>query len=575
MKKTFTKAMFMAAAMSVSGLSAVAQDYISVDPVVNPADGYKGGPQGQVQIYWPGVSLQMDSQDKDQLTLLDPSCVEITLNGNPITLAGNQAGGRVVLAARELEGGSSLDDMLTIQFPDASFWWTGNVVVTLNEGAVTSTTGEINKELTLNYNFYQLNYEAIWEPAKSDTGADVTLVAGEAVLLVSWEGCSDLTITEGAAPFYQKATDEDNGQHVSALEYMSIEGGKVKFDFTTFEAGSYILDLPDGAIDLGNGTQNGETIYNFKIVETTVPEAYVSPLPSSYGFFDAFRVIWADNITQPYSLSSQYTSSANSDNLIFNQEGLSLFRVSKDNLEDIEILQVSIVEYQEDEETQNYPNAQLLVTLADFQTEVGGRYTLYIEPGALEIEFDGKKVANEAVTFTFTLQAQEVFELPDPMVEPTEGVVEELTDVVVSWEGVLGGLDLLNAGSGEITVTYNGEEFTGFDVSYSWSSKDAITDGADGDLLVITFDANLENGVYAVNIPEGYVNVSDIEKGTLPNEAIAVSYTLEAKDSGISVISADGALNIYNINGVKVNAKSTENLPAGIYIVNGKKCVVK
>ena len=48
---------------------------------------------------------------------------------------------------------------------------------------------------------------------------------------------------------------------------MSIEDGKVKFDFSTFDLGSYILDVPDNAIILSEGVNNGETIYNFSIVD--------------------------------------------------------------------------------------------------------------------------------------------------------------------------------------------------------------------------------------------------------------------------------------------------------------------
>jgi hypothetical protein len=48
-----------------------------------------------------------------------------------------------------------------------------------------------------------------------------------------------------------------------------------------------------------------------------------------------------------------------------------------------------------------------------------------------------------------------------------------------------------------------------------------------------------------------------------------------AKESGVSSVSADSSLNnIYNLQGIKVGTNRNQ-LPAGIYIVNGKKIAVK
>ena len=583
MVKTFTKVLCATVILAVSGISATAQDYISVNPTVTPRDGYVGGPQGIVSVAWPGVRLQMDSQDKDIKTPVDPSFVKITVNDNPVSINPNATGGgRIYVGAQETEGGGRLDDMLTILLPDMFFWWTGSVKVDILEGAVKSTSGAVNQAITLNYTFNNLNYDAIWEPAKPADGTDVTLIKGEAYLYVSWEGCTDLTITNSANPFYQKATLEDNGTQVPAKQYMSIDNGRVKFDLTSFDTGNYILDLTEGSIDLGDGSQNGETIYNFRIVETQVPECYVSPKPSSYDWFDSFSVVWADNITQPYALSSQYASlNENSGKLEFNAEGISQFKVSLNNIEDIEILAISIEEYQEDEDSKNYPNSQLLITLAGFQTEIDGRYSLTIPAGIINITTPDGTVVNDQEIFTFTLKAQEAFVLPAPTITPAEGTFGDLKEVVITWPAVLGGLDLLNKNqdsTSEVTATFNGLAFAGFETSFTWSSENAMTDGADGDQFVITFGDDLSAGTYSINIPEGFINVSDIEKGTYPSQLITLIYTIDGELS-VETITDDGSVTIYDLNGVKVADKvdksTVNNLPKGIYIVNGKKVVVK
>lgn len=584
MIKTFTKKLYVVAILVASTLSANAQDFISVNPVVTPDDGYIGGPQGLITVYWPGVSLQMNSQDKDIKTPVDPSYVNITVNGNSVTINPKVIGeGKIYVGAQETEEGR-IDDMLAIILPDMFFWWIGDVKIEILQGAVTSTSGDINKPISLNYTFTSLNYDAIWEPSRPDDGTDVILEKGEAYLYVSWEGYSDLSITADADPFYQKATAEDNGIQVSAIQYMSIDNGRVKFDLTNFDTGTYILDLTEGSVEFEDGTQNGETVYNFKIIETHVPQSYVFPMPSPYDSFDSFNVIWADNISQPYEISSQYaTLNPDSGKLEFNAEGISQFKATLNDVEDIEIRAITIEEFQEDENSDNYPNAQLLITLADIQTVIDGDYSLVIPAGIINITTPDFNVVNDEVTFTFTLKAQEVFELPAPIVNPTEGAVNDLKEVIISWPAVLGGWDLLNKNqenSSEVTVIVNSEEFTDFETTFTWSSIEVKTEEADGDQLVITFGNNYEPGTYSISIPEGYINVTDIDRGTYSSQQINLTYTLEGT-TAIDNLSGDDNDNvsIYNINGLKVargiEKSPVKNLPKGIYIVNGKKVVVK
>ena len=43
----------------------------------------------------------------------------------------------------------------------------------------------------------------------------------------------------------------------------------------------------------------------------------------------------------------------------------------------------------------------------------------------------------------------------------------------------------------------------------------------------------------------------------------------------VEITSPDSELKIYSIKGEKLNIRSMDNLPSGIYIVNGKKIIVK
>ena len=90
-------------------------------------------------------------------------------------------------------------------------------------------------------------------------------------------------------------------------------------------------------------------------------------------------------------------------------------------------------------------------------------------------------------------------------------------------------------------------------------------------------EAPTESGTYVFTVARGafgdedYIS-TDGFKGKASKE-ISIAY--EIKTTGVESISVDAAAEgVYNLIGVKV-ADTLENLPAGIYIVNGKKVVVK
>ena len=87
----------------------------------------------------------------------------------------------------------------------------------------------------------------------------------------------------------------------------------------------------------------------------------------------------------------------------------------------------------------------------------------------------------------------------------------------------------------------------------------------DATQLVITINDKLENGVYALVIEEGAVVTADGQA----NEAIKLIYRVSA--TGIEVIESNSNAVIYDLTGRKVEKISGK----GIYIVNGKKVLVK
>lgn len=303
---------------------------------------------------------------------------------------------------------------------------------------------------------------------------------------------------------------------------------------------------------------------------TELPQPSVRVLPQSFGFFDAFVVTWADNPTEPYHLK------------IVDDSGIS---VVKNLVEDLRVTS-GLTEYQETENSKNYPDSRLVVTISMLETQIGSLYTLTVPAGAVEINLpDSETMLNEEVTYSFTLQANEnTVTLPDPDIIPGPGIVTELSEIEMSWTGVLGTLNLLNehnkidakANIPPVSVLYNGEKMTDPLIDFYWSSRHAFTEGSAGDILKIALieGSSLPDGEYIITIPANYLQITDIETGSLYNDEIVISYTVRSEEVGaVSNLYRDEneEVVIYNLNGVRMNP---DNLPKGIYIVNGKKVIL-
>ena len=82
---------------------------------------------------------------------------------------------------------------------------------------------------------------------------------------------------------------------------------------------------------------------------------------------------------------------------------------------------------------------------------------------------------------------------------------------------------------------------------------------------------DLEAGDYTLVIPAKYIQVvSDDWETWLYNPEISYKFTVES--TGIQSIGVENGMTIYNLQGVKVDAKSLNN---GLYIINGKKVLIR
>lgn len=202
---------------------------------------------------------------------------------------------------------------------------------------------------------------------------------------------------------------------------------------------------------------------------------------------------------------------------------------------------------------------------------IEGSYVLRIPVPA---EVAGKKnvklsfvnlVAADGVDYSDQLTATYNVEGQDAAFEavPANGSkVESLSEVRLTFPNEM--VISLNTDAGKLLLTKQGADAV--ELPHAELATDALN------VLIVKTAAPLtEQGVYTITIPQGYVLNAAFE----PMEAITLVYGVGVETGIDEVVNGTAALReVYTIDGKRVPATVT-NLPAGLYIVNGQKVLVK
>ena len=179
--------------------------------------------------------------------------------------------------------------------------------------------------------------------------------------------------------------------------------------------------------------------------------------------------------------------------------------------------------------------------------------------------------------------------LPEGMVENAEGAInrEQMLAViyVTPAEGVVTPEAATTFEADEdviITIAFDGEIV---EENYSEDAPVIITDYADfneflnwtpdvlyieGNAIVINLGTELEPGIYYLSLREGVVLVDGVVNAAIDDYMFSVAEG--ATDSIETIGDENGIKEIYNLHGVKMNEN---NVGKGIYIINGKKVIIK
>lgn len=216
-----------------------------------------------------------------------------------------------------------------------------------------------------------------------------------------------------------------------------------------------------------------------------------------------------------------------------------------------------------------------LKLILDKEITTPGNYIIDFPAGVFVIgeEYEAKSSAAKTVRILIKEPAAPLSYTTDPK----EGNVESLSKVTMTFENV--GTDGINRSwSGIATITLPSGDVVELknDADVEVTSVDPSNWDIPFNMVVITLPETYTGaGNYTITLPAGYLNI-----GSGTNEAdIVLHYTIG--QSGISsvIAPADGVYEVYNLQGVQVgvfeSADELSQLPAGLYIINGVKYLVR
>lgn len=425
---------------------------------------------------------------------------------------------------------------------------TGVFKVTVPFNTVKNADDEVNAEVSWTFNVCALNedYKIAWLPESLDGGtfksADLSSAAW------NWEVEGEATVMNVQKVLNSGATLENRTTgETTALEATSGKNSfMVMFDDQLAE-GNYQLSLPEGAYLFDDNSLSPAYFASFVIDNT--PDDMTAEATAIYeadSMNPAVFVVW-ENEDGSYMQIEAYDDVDGMTAEITTPTG--------------EVVPVDLILQPyglEEGDAMRY--TALMAALGDIVPVYGyGEYSIEIAAGIV-INTDGE--INKAQTLTFNVL--------DTHVAAT--VSQEGNTIYISFDDEA--LEVYNPYDSEISIIdYSDPDAPR--INLTWGENISIVDNK----VVVDIEGLglVDKQYYELYIEEDYFYVGDENK-----TSAAVSYTFEFDIlAGITGISADanGMYRVYNLNGMNVlnttDARDIKGLAKGLYIINGKKAIIR
>lgn len=417
----------------------------------------------------------------------------------------------------------------------------GKYIIEVPAGVVTNADGELNPAQT--FEFYVLDNTTIKPVVTPAGGSDIDRL-GEFITL-SWDNL-DIEFVDGAAAMYLDDEEYENEYPlVIGKDVKIVDDNKLQISLASLEPGTYYLNMPSAYVVLSDGTLCNSFYGEFKVVEGDYKYMSYADMESP-GFYTSSTskpaVMWINWDNQEVELTGN---------------GLMATVTIGDN----EPQTTGEFFLYREGTTLEVDFSEILWSIDDFI----GKYTIVLPAGVVRNE-DGEY--NPEQTFEFNV-------LPATTVKATvtpasDSEINLAVDpcIVMSWD--------------DLTIEYN-ESAKDIDLDdedyenvYPLVFDQDVTISEDNKQLLISL-RSLTPGTYYLNVPSAYVILSD---GSLSNSYYG-EYLVIDDDSAVIAIDADeeGIWNVVDLNGRVIlstgNYDKVKALDPGLYIVNGKKVIVR
>ncbi len=346
-----------------------------------------------------------------------------------------------------------------------------------------------------------------------------------------------------------------NGEVVESfpIEQQMIFRNKMSLSFKNkiTEPGEYILNVPANYFMTTINKQsvgNGAMTYTFTVEGAAAPEMTytLSPAAGEYKVYPTVMVTY-DNFT----------------GVTVNEGAKATLKVSNVNYITFTISAEG--------------NTVIFTPDAEFSQYIGNEYTQYhlmVPEGSYMLSVGGRSWPNEALDITdYRIQAP-VLEAPAFESDPEDGaVLESISEIVVAPEYAFTRSDTMKAG-----VLYPVTDGVRGAKVCSIFGKPA----ADKTYMLYTIpeaSRDLEDGDYEFVIPAKAFTFTVNGTPNIYSPEMVFHFTIKTNDTGVAGIAADETVTVFTMTGVclmrNADAEALNTLEKGMYIINGRKVLVK
>lgn len=418
----------------------------------------------------------------------------------------------------------------------------GELVINADEGAFTVNGSEASPELSYTAKFGKaINYTYEFTPAANTEITDwseFTLTFPEATTVAVDEENCYMVFMQGYSWGTSDIDVSVSGNKVTLkpISESSPKGGTVSF---RIGEGAFILDGQYPSPEIGTSwTFKRTTPINFE----WQPDPHGNIVNDGYGIYAAIAYDEAETVALGENFSGIVVK--------FNGEALPAYDWENEDVMGKEVVAEG--------------GNVLLVNIYGAAADVEGEMSVSIPAGALlisgepnpaAIEYTWKVVAKKEYTYVIT-----------PTPESTVSQLSELTIEFTNAETAVLHDSFINAWIGV---------WKGYSMIASATSVEAVA-GAEHPTFKVTFAPLTEAGRYRITFSDQTFYFDNAQG----SDFIQAWYEVDPTYTGIEGVGAEsGLFTVYNLQGILVLSDATADdvkaLPAGIYIVNGKKVALK